>query len=299
MTLAELRAEVASQLGSGQEAAWVLEDVLGLAPGAGPVGGQVDPALRQRVGDHVARRRAGEPLQYVLGHWSFRRLELAVDRRALIPRPETEQLVEVALEQLAATPAPAGRPAVVVDLGTGTGAIALSVADEGPRLVPALEVWAVDDDPVALDLACENLEALRPPGAQVHLRLGSWWEGLPSDLVGRVDLVVSNPPYVAQMEWPELDPQVRDHEPHHALVAGDGPEGTPGLAAVAAVLAEATAWLARPGAVVVELAPSQAGAARSLALAAGFDTAEIHSDLSGRSRFVVATVGGTSAPAGT
>jgi len=297
MHVAELRAEVACELRSPREATWLLEDVLGSRPDSLEGDRPVEDAERTRVGRLVARRRAGEPLQYVLGHWSFRRLELVVDSRGLIPRPETEQLVDIALAET--VPLLGWRPdgradPRVADLGTGTGAIALALYDELVERAPGLEIWAVDDSPAALELAGENLAALgrrgaaRPAPEAVRLRLGSWWEALAPELAGSIDLVVSNPPYVSEREWPDLDREVRCHEPRHALVAGDDSSGRPGMAALVEVLAGAPRWLARPGIIVVELAPAQAEAARATALEAGLDEAEIRRDLSGHERFVVA-----------
>jgi release factor glutamine methyltransferase len=298
MRVAELRAEVARELGSPREATWLLEDVLGSRSGSLEGDRPVADADRITVSRLVGRRRAGEPLQYVLGHWSFRGLELVVDGRGLIPRPETEQLVDLALAEI--VPLLRGRPDPrVVDLGTGTGAIALALYDELAARAPGLEIWAVDDSPAALELAGENLAregpsgsarpaSARPASEVVHLRLGSWWQGLAPELAGTVDLVVSNPPYVSEQEWPDLDPEVRRHEPRHALVAGDDSSGRPGMAALVEVLEGAPRWLARPGTIVVELAPAQAEAARATALEAGLDEAEIRLDLSGRRRFVVA-----------
>ncbi len=293
MHVAELRAEVARELGSCREATWLLEDVLGSRSVSLEGDRSVADAERAVVDRLVARRQAGEPLQYVLGHWSFRRLELVVDGRALIPRPETEQLVDLALAEI--VPLLGGRSGPrVVDLGTGTGAIALALYDELAERAPGLEVWAVDDSPGALELAGENVSRLERPGSApsprgvLQLRLGSWWEGLDPELAGTIDLVVSNPPYVSEEEWSTLDPEVRCHEPRHSLVAGDDSSGRPGMAALVEVLAGATRWLARPGAIVVELAPAQAEAARSVALGAGLDEAEVRRDLSGRERFVVA-----------
>lgn len=226
--------------------------------------------------ESLARRRSeGEPLQYVLGHWAFRTLELTVDRRALIPRPETEQVVEVALSEIAGL-----RHPVVVDLGTGTGAIALSVAVE----LAEAQVWATDIDREALSLARENRNQL---GAVVLFAEGSWFDALPGYLRGWIDLVVSNPPYVSEEEWPELDPEVR-REPYRALVAGPGSGGTPGFGAVEAVLRGAPEWLSDGGVVVVELAPHQAGAAVAVAESAGLSSVRVVQDLAGRDRAVVA-----------
>ncbi len=124
---------------------------------------------------------------------------------------------------------------------------------------------------------------------RVTLAAGDWFAAVPAALRGRVDLVVSNPPYVAAAEWPDLPAEVR-LEPHRALVAADGSDGTPGLAAVEVVLGDAAAWLGRPGAVVVELAPHQAGAAVAAARRAGFVDVDVARDLAGRDRAVVGRI---------
>jgi len=308
MTRAEAQRTLADRLGSATEARWMVDHVVGAGPSGAPVGDAGWATL-----DSLADRRlTGEPLQYVLGRWAFRHLDLRVDRRALIPRPETEQVVEVALAELrrlAARRQLVGRSAtgaggpdggtsdggtsewegpVVVDLGTGTGAIALSVATETDA-----RVWAADADPDALALAASNLDEVaadRPDVAgRVSLVAGRWFDALPCELRGHVDLVVSNPPYVAAGEWDGLDPEVR-REPRQALVAADGTDGTPGLADVEAVLRGSVGWLARPGAVVVELDPRQAAPAAAMAEAVGFGDVRIERDLAGRDRAVVGRV---------
>ena len=293
MTRGELLAAVTRRLGSSREAGWLLDEVLGPAPSRGAASAPVPERLVARTEELVARRSAGEPLQYVLGSWAFRSLELQVDRRVLIPRPETEQVVETALGVLEEVAD--GRPdAVVVDLGTGSGAIALSIAVEAAARHRELAVWGTDIDPGALEVAAANREHVggTHPGAaeRVSLRRGDWFCALPDRLRGRVDLVVSNPPYVAEAEWASLDPGVR-LEPRRALVAGPGSEGTPGLAAVEAVLGAAPRWLARPGAVVVELAPHQAEAAAALARAHGLHEVRVATDLAGRDRALVGWAG--------
>ncbi len=292
MTRDELLAEVTARLGSNQEARWLLDDVLGPAHSRGGATEPVPDRLVARAGELAARRSAGEPLQYVLGSWAFRSLELQVDRRVLIPRPETEQVVETALEVLAQVVGDRA-DAVVVDLGTGSGAIALSIAVEAGGRPGGLRVFATDADPDALEVAGANREhvgATHPGAAErVTLRQGDWFCALPDALRGRVDLVVSNPPYVAEAEWGGLDAGVR-LEPRRALVAGAGSEGTPGLAAVEAVLAGAPAWLGRPGAVVVELAPDQAAPAAALAHRLGFSEVRVTTDLAGLDRALVGWV---------
>jgi release factor glutamine methyltransferase len=303
-----LQAVLASRLGSANEARWMLDEVLAELDGAdswagsavgdvAAAGGAGDPqhvAAARRLSEMLARRLAGEPLQYVLGSWAFRTLELLVDERALIPRPETEQVVEVALaelsRQLADVQAPGGALRVV-DLGTGSGAIGLSIAAELGGKCPQLRVVATDVDASALQLAEANRQRVgaRHPHvlAQVDLRAGTWFEPLAPEWRGRVHLVVSNPPYVSEDEWPALDPEVR-REPYGALVAAAGSDGTPGLAGVEAVLGSARTWLVPGGAVVVEMAPHHAAAAHDLARRAGYRHARIEPDLAGRPRAVVA-----------
>jgi release factor glutamine methyltransferase len=279
---------LARRLGSAAEARWIVEEVLG-PPRHGL--GRDEPVARSQLSaiDELAARRArGEPLQYALGHWSFRGLDLAVDERVLIPRPETEQVVEAALAELERRSLGPGGP-VVVDLGTGSGAIALAIAVEASPRHAGLEVWATDTDPGALEVAAANRDRLAvadPAARRVVLVRGDWWAAMPVALQGRVDLAVANPPYVGEEEWPDLDAEVRC-EPYLALVAGSGHDGTPGLAAVEALVAAAPAWLAPQGVLVVEIAPAQADAARALAREAGFDDVAVRRDLAGRDRMLV------------
>ncbi len=156
-----------------------------------------------------------------------------------------------------------------------------------------LEVVAADTSPEALAVAADNLAAVGDGTARHAVRLvrGHWWAALPPSLHGGVDLVVSNPPYVAAAELAGLDPEVRA-EPVGALVAADGRDGTPGLADIETVVEGAARWLARPGAAVVELAPHQASAAAAVARAAGFDEVRVAPDLAGRPPARVAPTGG-------
>jgi release factor glutamine methyltransferase len=230
----------------------------------------------------LQRRLAGEPLQYVLGEWSFRSIDVFVDRRVLIPRPETEVVVERALAELdrlvaARGPATAGRAPVVVDLGTGSGVIALSVAFERR----AAEVWATDVSPGALDVARANLAGLGRAGTRVTMCEGSWFAALPPSLRGTVDLIISNPPYVAPTD--PIDDEVRDWEPHLALVPGPT-----GFEAIDLIIDEAPGWLRDDGVLVVEMAPFQADAAADRARSAGFTEVRVGADLTGRARMVIA-----------
>jgi release factor glutamine methyltransferase len=238
----------------------------------------------------VERRLAGEPLQYVLGRWSFRGLDLIVDPRVLIPRPETEVVAEVAIAEargfylppprraLRQSTVPGG-PFVVADLGTGSGALALALAVE----LPEAEVWATDVSPAALAVARANLAAVGPAADRVRLAEGMWYEALPTGLRGRLRVIVSNPPYVTEAEFAGLPPEVRDHEPVGALVAG--PTGRESLEHL---VAGGLDWLEPGGALVLELAPDQAAAVTAAAEARGYEAVAVHPDLAGRPRALVA-----------
>ena len=223
----------------------------------------------------VRRRSAGEPLQYVLGSWSFRSLDLMVDSRVLIPRPETEAVVEVALAELDRLGAQ-DRTCQVVDLGTGSGAIGLSIAVERVRT----QVMLTDQSPEALQVARANIAGLGRPGARISTGLGSWFYALPNDLMHKVDLIISNPPYVPA-DLP-LPPEVVDWEPVVALRSG--PDGTDDLRVL---ILQAGEWLQEDGVLICELSPEQAADMQALA-ATVFTHARIERDLTGRDRALVA-----------
>ncbi|CAN5758534.1 peptide chain release factor N(5)-glutamine methyltransferase [soil metagenome] len=283
----QLRAETEEILAAagiaaaGAEARWIVETASGME-GAELLIGLDEPATVRTVAQldaMVARRTAGEPIQYVLGSWGFRQLDLFCDPRALIPRPETEQVVDVALRELdrVLMSRHGGHRPVVVDLGTGTGAIALAVASERP----GTDVWAVDRSPDALAVARANLAGLGMVGTRVRLVEGSWFDPLPAELRGALDLVVTNPPYVGAHE--ELHPSVADWEPVEALVPGPT-----GLEAYEVLVEAAAEWLA-PGAVfVAEIGATQADDVVALATTAGLVGVEVHQDHAGRDRAVVA-----------
>jgi release factor glutamine methyltransferase len=290
-TVRRLVAEVATTVHSESEAKWIVAQAAGfpLATLLTALDAPVAPETIVASATMAERRRAGVPLQYVLGTWAFRQLEVTVDARALIPRPETEQVVEVALEELgrlsrAAVPSPSGR-LVAADLGTGSGVIALSLALEGAA--PDIEVWATDASPVALELARTNLARLTScspaAGARVRVAEGSWFAALPGTLAGHVHLVVSNPPYVSAAEWSVLDPEIRLHEPREALVPGDT-----GREALEILIDQARRWLVPGGSLVLELAPHQATALSSTAVRAGYLPVDVRTDLAGRQRTLVA-----------
>jgi release factor glutamine methyltransferase len=283
-------------LSSERETRWIIEHATGwTASGLAAVLDEpADPSILARVRELVDRRRRGEPLQHVLGEWSFRSLELTVDRRALIPRPETEVVAGHALAELARARRDRGpehelplRPLRALDLGTGGGAIACALVAE----TSDVEVIAIDNSAAALALARVNRDSLGGAGGRIELREGSWYEGLGAELRDSVDCIVANPPYLAVAEWAGLDPVVREYDPYPALVAGPT-----GLESYEVIVAGAEDFLAPHGALVLEIAPSQADAVRDLARASGASEVELAVDLSGRTRVVVARWARVAAP---
>ena len=228
----------------------------------------------------LARLRAGEPLQYVLGHWAFRHLDLLVDRRVLIPRPETELVAQVAIDLVRSAAAEwPERPIPVADLGTGSGALGLSLAFELPRGL--VDVWLTDISSDALDVARANTAGLGMAGAAVQFGHGRWFEALPSALEGSLGLVVSNPPYIAHDD-PAVEESVREWEPALALYAEGG-----GLAHVHAIAVGAAVWLRPGGWLVLEIGTGQGAAVARLLVAAGFDEVEVRPDLAGHDRIAI------------
>jgi release factor glutamine methyltransferase len=255
---------------AAHEARWLVEEFTS------------DGALDEAALAAAAQRRLrGEPIQYVIGHWPFRSLDLEVDPRVLIPRPETEELVEVALTMLAHMDVPAP---LIVDLGCGSGAIGLSlVAELGDRGVVATVV-ALDESSEALDVARANARRHGLDG--VSFVRSSWFDDLDVSLRGRVDLIVANPPYVGNDEFAQLDPVLR-HEPRRAIVADDK-NGVAGFDAVQHIIAEAPAWLAPHGVLVCEHANVHRDAVLDAAARAGFGQYEDRDDLAGHPRVLVA-----------
>jgi release factor glutamine methyltransferase len=219
----------------------------------------------RRFGRALCRRCTGTPLQHLTGHQAFRRLDLLVRPGVFIPRPETERLVDVALELIVEVEVP-----LVVDVGTGTGAVGLAIADERRDA----RVWATDVSGDALDLAAEN--AART-GLVVELRRGELLDPLPEDLRGAFDMVVSNPPYVDPASAGALPRDVLADPP--AAVFGS-PELT------ASLLQQAVSWLRPGGGVAVEVEESSAAAIASAAREAGYGAVAVHRDLNGRDRVV-------------
>lgn len=219
----------------------------------------------------VRRRGQREPLQYIVGTVEFCGLKLKADRRALIPRPETELLVETVAAQCAEAP-----PARVLDLGTGTGAIALALAARWPVAV----VTAIDSSAEALALARENAIALGLSDRVAFIE-SNWFAGLPPN--GRFDLIIANPPYLSEMEVSAAAPEVRDYEPISALEA---PEN--GLADLLAILCTAPEFLAKSGWLALETGAEQHGRLKQWATDNGWGKIESMPDLTGRDRFLFA-----------
>jgi release factor glutamine methyltransferase len=236
-------------------------DRTGLATSQGPV----PVAWLQQIEDLARRRASGEPLQYLTGVAGFRRLELRVGPGVFIPRPETETLVELALEKL-----PEGGS--VVDLCTGSGAIALSLVDERP------DAWvhATEASSLAFGWALKNRDALRLPATILQ---GDLFEPLPPELRGALDVVVSNPPYIADDEEGSLPLDVVAHEPHEALFSS--PDG---LSVIRRIAAEAVGWLRPDGWLLLEIGETQADPALDIAGVNGFHDAEVLPDPAGRPR---------------
>ncbi|MDH3293859.1 MAG: peptide chain release factor N(5)-glutamine methyltransferase [Acidimicrobiia bacterium] len=228
----------------------------------------------------LTRRRGGEPLQYVIGRWGFRHLDLFIDRRVLIPRPETEVVAGAALDEVTRLAGTGAGPITVVDLGTGSGAIGLSLAQEHE----AADVWLTDISADALAVARANVAGLGRAGSRVRIVHGDWFAALPGELSGTVGVVVSNPPYVARHD--EVDPQV-SWEPDDALFAPDSADGVAAGEHLEHLIDFSPVWLADDGALVVEMAPHQVEvmAARAAQRFAQVDTVV---DLAQRLRAIVA-----------
>ena len=276
--------ETASVVGGRAEARWLCEEA------SGAFGTEFAEVLHhpatERTLAHLdamlARWRTGEPLQYVLGHWSFRRLDLMIDRRVLIPRPETELVVETALELIGYRVGyRVGEPPLrCADLGTGSGAIGLSLAFEMPR--GTAEVWLTDVSADALDVARANAAGLGVAGTGVRFGQGSWFAALPAELKGTFGIIVSNPPYIATGD-PEVEPAVHQWEPADALYAG--PDG---LDAVRVIAEGALEWLAPGGRLVLEIGARQGKVVAELLNSVGLTDVEVRVDLAGRDRIAVA-----------
>ena len=277
VTWRELLAETADVVNDRTRARWLCE-VASASVDSDEFLRRLDEAATIRMVSHldsmVARYRTGEPLQYVLGEWSFRHITLSVDRRVLIPRPETELVAEVAI----GLASQCGPTRLVADLGTGSGAIGLSMAYELPRL--GTEVWITDASADAIDVARANLAGIGPAAANVRVAHGSWFDALPDG--AEFDVIVSNPPYVA-VGSPDLEPDVGAWEPADALFAGDD-----GLDDIRVLAAGAPERLCPGGVLVLEIGADQGPAVDDILRGAALVDIEIRKDLSDRDRIAIA-----------
>ena len=255
------------------QAEWLVAHVLGIRRLDWPLQAQrmLGSAELDQLDELAGRVAAGEPLQYVLGEAWFMGRPFRVDRRVLIPRPETEELVQRALDDERLAP---DRAPDVIDVGTGSGCIAITIAVERPLA----RVTAVDLSGDALDVARRNARLLLQDKAEIRFVENDLLEGFPA---GQADLVISNPPYIATEVIATLDVHVRDFEPRLAL---DG--GTDGLSSIRLLLAQSFSVLRAGGKVLMEIGDEQAEAAGELARSAGFSAVHVHRDLSGNMRML-------------
>ncbi len=227
----------------------------------------------EQIADFLAalsRREKREPLQHITGKAAFRSLELMVGPGVFVPRPETEQVVQYAIDYLRQLP----KPGVAIDLGTGSGAIAIAMATE----VPQTKVYAVELSEAAFTYAAKNIEA---NAAMVELRLGAM-QNVVSDLVGGLDVVISNPPYIPNSAIPK-DPEVRNHDPELALYGGED-----GLDVIRDISGIAAALLRSGGLLVLEHADGQSEAIRELLLNDGWSSVNAFQDATLRYRTITA-----------
>jgi release factor glutamine methyltransferase len=238
---------------------------------------ELDAKTMDTLREMVRRRVAGEPLQYITGETEFCGLKFAVDKRVLIPRPETELLVEAVLERLKSPgmDAPAVRPCHIVDIGTGSGCIAISLA----KKLPEAQITAIDVSPEALIVAQSNANR---HGVEKNIRF------LESDLVSnlsvgfKADAVVSNPPYIASGDWAKLPREVKDFEPVRSLIAGGD-----GLEVYGRLVMSARRLLSPSSFMVLEMGAGQRPAIENLFVSADYKVAQVVKDLQGHERVIV------------
>lgn len=224
----------------------------------------------EKIRPLVRRRGQREPMQYIVGETDWGGLRLKVDRRALIPRPETEYLLEIIASAVTVP------PARILDLGTGSGALALALA----KVYGESQVTAVDQSEAALALARENSE-LTGLAARVQFLRSDWCAALPADAV--FDLIVANPPYLSEQETNETEPEVKNHEPREALAAAED-----GLSDLQTIIRGAISRLAPGGLLAMETGIRQHATLQAWCAEAGFARTESKKDLTGRDRFVLA-----------
>jgi release factor glutamine methyltransferase len=250
----------------------LVEAAAGIEPSQVPLLDSVDDSVRARALDFANRRATGEPLQYVLGIAGFRHLDLLVGPGVFIPRPETELVVEKAIERLP-------RGGLAVDIGAGAGSIALAIAGERPDAT----VYATELSGEAIAWMRRNL---KKTGFKVELKRGDLFAPLPEEIRSRVDVVVSNPPYIPSEDAHLLPVEVAVHEPHQALYAGPT-----GLDVLARIVSEARSWLKPDGWLVMEIGDRQDKVVRALLQDADYSDVSIDKDLADRLRIASARNG--------
>jgi release factor glutamine methyltransferase len=225
----------------------------------------------------LARLDTGEPLQYVMGRWAFRYLDVMVDSRVLIPRPETEMLAGMVIEQGRRVHA-TGREVLIADLGTGSGVIGLAVLSEMPY--ESCTVWMTDVSQDALHVARANAVGIGRAAARARFAEGNWCDALPQEQKNSFDIIVANPPYIA-LDDVEVDSSVRNWEPHSALFSGDD-----GLDDITHIVHQSKLWLRPGGMLAIEMGHQQGAVVQKLFLDNDFVDVDIHCDLADRERFV-------------
>jgi release factor glutamine methyltransferase len=253
-----------------REARWLVEEFM-----------PDDPASMAALRDAAQRRLNGEPLQYIIGHWPFRQLDLDVDERVLIPRPESEELVGLALAELDVD---ANRTPVILDMGCGSGAIGLALLMELAQRSITASLTCVDESDDALAVARSN--AHKHGLENVAFVASSWFDAVDPSLRGTIDLIVANPPYVSAAEFETLDPVLR-HEPLGALVADDSALAV-GFADVETVIRDSAQWLSHRGLLICEHGNMQREATLHAAREAQYTNVVDLDDVSGNPRFLVA-----------
>ncbi|MEM1334213.1 MAG: peptide chain release factor N(5)-glutamine methyltransferase [Actinomycetota bacterium] len=278
VTWRELLAETRALLGDARHTRWICERAAGASGDEFRSMSDQPATVRQvaHLDEMVARTQCGEPIAYVIGSWEFRRVELAVDRRVLIPRPETELLAGLAID--AASRRSPTR--VVADLGTGSGAIGLSLAVELP--LAGTTVWMTDASRDALAVASANLAGIGRAASNVRIGHGDWFDALPADIA--IDVVVANPPYVA-IGSPDLDASVSSWEPADALFGGED-----GLGEIRRIVTGANGRLVPGGQLFLEHGHDQGPAVAALLRADGFVDVVTHADLAGLDRITTGTL---------
>lgn len=272
-TVRELVESTAEVIGDRTHARWLVE----VAVSADRVDDVLDEEVTERMVAHldaiVGRYGTGEPLQYVLGRWAFRHLDLFVDERVLIPRPETEEVAGVAIDFARAVEG----ARTVIDLGTGSGAIGLSLATELP--IDNTSIWMTDISPDALAVARANLAGIGRPARNVTIIESRWFDAIPANL--QANVIVSNPPYIA-LKSPDVERSVSDYEPEVALYSGSD-----GLDAIREIIRRAGDFLTANGALVLEIGADQWLATEYLFEEHGYVDCEVRRDAFGHDRIAI------------